>query len=82
MNAKLRELSPTTSRGRFYQRAGEGKAPTVPGIGQPYEAPSNPEIVLDTTKYSPIESARKVLKRIPDGKVVEEGRRAGSSHGF
>jgi len=52
---------------QIYQRAGEGKAPTVPGIGQPYEAPSNPEIVLDTTKCLPMESAREVLKKISYG---------------
>ena len=52
---------------RIYERAGEGKAPTVPGVGQPYEPPSNPEIALDTTKYSPFETARKVLDRIPRG---------------
>jgi adenylylsulfate kinase len=52
---------------RIYERAGEGKAPTVPGVGQPYEPPSNPEIALDTTKYSSMESAQKVLDRIPRG---------------
>ena len=49
---------------RIYERAGRGKAPTVPGMGQPYEPPSNPEITLDTTKYSPEESAQKVLEKI------------------
>ena len=52
---------------RIYERAGQGKAPTVPGVGQPYEPPSNPEITLDTTKYSPFESARKILDRISFG---------------
>jgi adenylylsulfate kinase len=49
---------------RIYERAGEGKAQTVPGVGQPYEPPSNPEIQLDTTECSPVECARKVLNRI------------------
>jgi len=52
---------------RIYKRAGEGRAPTVPGVGQPYEPPSNAEITLDTTKYSPVESAQKVLDRMSNG---------------
>lgn len=49
---------------QIYERAGHGKAPTVPGVGQPYEPPSNPEITLDTTKCSPTECAQKVLEKI------------------
>jgi adenylylsulfate kinase len=50
---------------KIYERAGKDQAPTVPGVGQPYEPPLNPEVTLDTTKHSPMESAKKVLKRIP-----------------
>ncbi len=49
---------------RIYEQARKGKAPTVPGLGQPYEPPSDPEITLETTKYPPLESARKVLEKI------------------
>jgi adenylylsulfate kinase len=49
---------------QIYERAGHGKAPTVPGVGQPYEPPSNPEITLDTTKCSPTKCAQKVLEKI------------------
>jgi adenylylsulfate kinase len=49
---------------QIYERAKKGKAPTVPGVGQPYEPPSNPEIALDTTKCSPVKCARKVLEKI------------------
>jgi adenylylsulfate kinase len=49
---------------RIYERAGIGKALTVPGVGQPYEPPLNPEMALDTTKCSSMECARKVLKKI------------------
>lgn len=58
---------------RIYERAGEGKALTVPGVGQPYEPPSNPEITIDTTKCSPAECARKVLKKIL---LIEAGRKS------
>lgn len=46
---------------QIYAKALEGKAPTVPGLGQPYEAPLNPEITIDTTKFKPEECAKKIL---------------------
>jgi adenylylsulfate kinase len=49
---------------RIYTHALEGKAPTVPGIGQPYETPLNPEIVVDTTQYTPEQAAQKILNEI------------------
>jgi adenylylsulfate kinase len=49
---------------RIYAKAVEGKAPTVPGVGQPYEPPLNPEITIDTTKFKPEECAQKILEAI------------------
>ncbi|MGQ9625006.1 MAG: adenylyl-sulfate kinase [Candidatus Bathycorpusculaceae bacterium] len=49
---------------QIYAKALNGKAPTVPGIGQPYEAPLNPEITLNTFKSSPEECAKKILEII------------------
>jgi adenylylsulfate kinase len=49
---------------QIYKRAQEGKAPTVPGIGQPYQLPLNPEITINTTKYKPEQAAQKVLEAI------------------
>lgn len=49
---------------QIYTRAREGKAPTVPGIGQPYEQPLNPEITINTTKNTPEECAQKILELI------------------
>jgi adenylylsulfate kinase len=59
---------------RIYEKAKEGKAPTVPGVGQPYEAPSNPEITLDTTKFSPEECAWKVLETVLCVQARDKGR--------
>ena len=60
-----------TKRGKTYQapkqiytRAREGKAPTVPGIGQPYQTPLNPEITINTTKHTPKQTAQKILQKI------------------
>lgn len=49
---------------KIYENALKGKAPTVPGVGQPYEPPLNPELVIDTTKCSPEECAHKILNII------------------
>jgi len=45
---------------QIYAHALKGKASNVPGVGQPYEAPLKPELVLDTTKLPPEECARKI----------------------
>jgi adenylylsulfate kinase len=49
---------------KIYKRAQEGKAPTVPGIGQPYQPPLNPEITLNTTKHTPEQAAQKILQKL------------------
>jgi adenylylsulfate kinase len=49
---------------QIYDRAKKGVATTVPGVGQPYEAPKNPEIAIDTTKSVPKECAKKILEEI------------------
>jgi adenylylsulfate kinase len=50
-------LAPT----EIYKRAGEGEAPTVPGVGVPYEEPLNPEAKLDSSRLSARECARGIL---------------------
>ncbi len=48
--------------GQIYARAKQGKAPTVPGVGQPYEPPLKPELVADTTQCLPEQAAKKILE--------------------
>jgi adenylylsulfate kinase len=48
----------------IYARAMRGEASTVPGIGQPYEPPLNPEITLNSAKLTPGECAQRILRRI------------------
>jgi len=48
----------------IYARALEGKALNAPGVGQPYEEPLAPELVLDTTKLSPIVCAKRIVDLI------------------
>jgi len=49
---------------QIYEKAVEGKAPAVPGIGQPYQPPLNPEITINTTKNTPKQAAQKILETI------------------
>ncbi len=49
---------------QIYKRAYQGKTNTVPGIGEPYEPPRKPEIVIDTTKNTPREAGKKILELI------------------
>jgi adenylylsulfate kinase len=46
----------------IYERALRGKAPTVPGIGAPYEEPLQPEVTVDSEKLSPEECAQKIYE--------------------
>jgi adenylylsulfate kinase len=58
---------------KIYSRALEGKAPTVPGMGQPYEPPLNPEVTVDTTKCTPQECAQQIVQKL----LLAEARKKG-----
>jgi adenylylsulfate kinase len=47
-----------------YQRGQRGESSTVPGLQEPYEAPANPEVKVDTTKVQGKEAAGVILKFI------------------
>lgn len=49
---------------QIYAKALEGKAPTVPGVGQPYEPPLKPEIVINTVESTPEKAAQKILQEL------------------
>ena len=49
---------------QIYKKALKGKASTVPGIGQPYQPPLNPEITINTTRNTPNQAAQKILNAI------------------
>jgi adenylylsulfate kinase len=40
-----------------YKRGISGEAPTVPGLGVPYEEPLHPEVTVDSDSMSPEECA-------------------------
>jgi adenylylsulfate kinase len=46
---------------QIYKKGLAGKSQTVPGVNVPYEKPKHPEIIIDTDKQTPEESAQKIL---------------------
>jgi adenylylsulfate kinase len=49
---------------QIYSKALGGKAPTVPGVGQPYEPPLESELTLDSIKLSPEQCAYTITKKL------------------
>lgn len=49
----------------LYARAHGGEIDNLPGVGTPYETPEHPEVVVDTHRHTPEESAEKVLAAVP-----------------
>jgi adenylylsulfate kinase len=50
---------------QIYQKAVQDKASsTVPGIGQPYEIPLNPEVIVKTFTLTPQEAAQQIYEVI------------------
>ncbi|MDF0664936.1 MAG: adenylyl-sulfate kinase [Nitrospira sp.] len=45
-----------------YRRGQRGESSSVPGLQEPYEAPVNPEVRIDTTQLSAKDAAGKVLE--------------------
>jgi bifunctional enzyme CysN/CysC len=54
----------------LYARAKEGKIKNFTGIDSPYEAPENPEIVVNTADGTAEEAARRILDQLHERLVV------------
>jgi bifunctional enzyme CysN/CysC len=57
----------------LYKKARAGSLANFTGIDSPYEAPTAPEIRIDTTQMSPQEAADRIVERLLDGDPREEG---------
>ena len=55
----------------LYKKARSGEIPQFTGISDPYEEPVNPEIVVETDKQTPEESANKILKWLKENNLIE-----------
>ena len=55
----------------LYKKARAGELPQFTGISDPYEEPVNPEIIVETSKETPEESANKILKWLKENRFIE-----------
>jgi adenylylsulfate kinase len=56
----------------MYKKALAGEIQNFTGVSDPYEEPLNPELVLETDKEPPHESAQKVLQKLQDLGYIPE----------
>jgi adenylylsulfate kinase len=63
----------------LYQRARNGEIPEFTGISAPYEAPENPELVLDTGSLSIEESVARIIEYLEEKGYLSQDSRVGSS---
>ena len=84
MHATVEEIAANRDPKGLYKKALAGEITGFTGVDDPYEAPENPELMLDTMVESPEESLRNVLARlrelgyIDDATVMVEGDRVHS----
>jgi sulfate adenylyltransferase len=50
----------------LYAKARRGEIKGFTGVDDPYEEPRNPEITLDTVKFSPEQNARQIIQFLED----------------
>ncbi len=60
----------------LYAKAFAGELPEFTGVSDPYEEPTDPELVLRTEEETPAESAERVLATLEELGLVEAGVRA------
>ncbi|MFQ5953113.1 MAG: adenylyl-sulfate kinase [Candidatus Omnitrophota bacterium] len=54
-----------------YKKALAGEIKNYTGIDDPYEEPPNPEVVVETDKYTPEECAKKIMDHLKEMKFLE-----------
>ncbi|MEW6088598.1 MAG: adenylyl-sulfate kinase [bacterium] len=70
LKCPLSELEKRDPKG-FYKKAKDGLIKEFTGISAPYEAPLNPEIVLDTSKLSQKECVKTILHYLNSVRVLD-----------
>lgn len=55
----------------LYKKARAGEIPQFTGISDPYEEPHSPEIIVETNKETPEESADKILRWLKENGFIE-----------
>jgi adenylylsulfate kinase len=58
----------------LYAKARAGEIKEFTGVSDPYEAPKDPELVIETDKQTPAESARQILSYLEERELIPPGR--------
>ena len=58
----------------LYKKAMRGEIKNFTGVDDPYEAPENPEVVLESDKETPAQSAAKVIEKLVELKYIPSPR--------
>ncbi len=58
------EVCEQRDRKGLYARARRGEIEHFTGISDPYEAPENPDLAIDTAEFTPDEAAHKIILRL------------------
>ena len=67
----------------LYRRALNGEIKAFTGVSDPYEEPLNPEVVIETDKETPEESAEKILAKLEElGYISQNGSSDIAQDGF
>ena len=72
VHATLDELAQNRDPKGLYKKALAGEITGFTGVDDPYEAPENPELVLDTMVEEPIDSLQNVLKKLQELGYIED----------
>jgi adenylylsulfate kinase len=72
VHATLQELAENRDPKGLYKKAMAGEITGFTGVDDPYEAPENPELVLDTMVETPEESLGNVLKALAELGYIED----------
>jgi adenylylsulfate kinase len=70
--ATVEELAEHRDPKGLYKKALAGEITGFTGVDDPYEAPENPELVLDTMVEEPIDSLRNVLQKLAELGYIED----------
>jgi adenylylsulfate kinase len=72
VHATLEELAQNRDPKGLYKKAMAGEITGFTGVDDPYEAPENPELVVDTMVETPEESLQKVLAMLKELGYIED----------
>lgn len=79
VKASVEECTKRDTKG-LYQKALKGEITNLTGVNDPYEAPTNPELVINTDKQSPEQSLNIIIEYLKDEGFIDGMEMNGQAH--